>query len=205
MCDWFDETVGSLLRYLDNTGLAANTLVVFLADNGWIQNTGLDPLPSGWRFKFSPRSKRSANEGGIRTPIILRLPGTVGHAESETPVSSIDVAPTILKVAGLEPHSEMLGVDLLDPSAVDSRGAVFGDVYMHDVLDLSEPETSLKFRWCIQNRWKLIVPHSPNILDAELRLYNLESDPEEVDNLALAHPDLVEQLYNKIQNWWRVD
>jgi uncharacterized sulfatase len=205
MCEWFDETVGGLLEYLDERKFTRNTLVVFLADNGWIQNTGQDPLPSGWRFQFRPRSKRSANEGGIRTPIILRLPGTVGPAQSDTPVSSIDLAPTILAAAGLKPAPGMSGIDLLDAGAVVSREAIFGDVYTHDVLDHENPESSLKFRWCIQGQWKLIVPHRPNILDSELRLYDLSADPEETRNLASVRPDLVRGLYGRIQSWWRVE
>ena len=69
MCEWFDETCGQLLDRLDEKGVADNTLVIYVTDNGWIQN----PDSGG----YAPRSKRSPYEGGIRTPIMFRWPGKV--------------------------------------------------------------------------------------------------------------------------------
>jgi len=62
----FDRTVGELLDHLDREGLTESTLVVYVCDNGWIQN------PEGRRF--GPRSKLSPYDGGLRTPIMLRQP-----------------------------------------------------------------------------------------------------------------------------------
>ena len=64
MCEWFDETCGELLDFLDENKLADDTLVLFVTDNGWIQSTD-----SG---RYAPKSKRSQYDGGIRTPIMLR-------------------------------------------------------------------------------------------------------------------------------------
>lgn len=64
MCEWWDETVGELLAHLEEKKLAENTIVVYLADNGWLQLTDSP--------RFAPRSKRSPYEGGIRTPILVR-------------------------------------------------------------------------------------------------------------------------------------
>ncbi|GAH11600.1 unnamed protein product, partial [marine sediment metagenome] len=61
MCEWFDETVGQLLDCLDTRRLTANTLVLYVCDNGWIQQ------PNSSRY--APRSKRSRFDGGVRTPI----------------------------------------------------------------------------------------------------------------------------------------
>ena len=205
MCGWFDETVGELLKHLDLMNLTRNTLVLFAADNGWIQRTPGSPVPSGWDFSFAPRSKRSPNEAGIRTPVLLRWPGKITPGQSDSPISTIDLAPTILAAAGLEPTDQMPGIDLLDQTAVASRKVIFGDIYTHDVLDLDEPLASLKYRWCLRGPWKLIVPHSPNVIDAELSLFDVVSDPHETKNLASSHPQLVGRLYREIQNWWRID
>ena len=67
MCEWFDETCGQLLDFVKQQGLADNTLVVFLADNGWIQDAAGN--------NYAAKSKQSQYDGGLRTPIILRLPG----------------------------------------------------------------------------------------------------------------------------------
>src|SRR5436190_1644585 len=106
MCEWWDEQCGELLDHLEKQGLAENTLVVYLADNGWIQ----DPVAA----KYAPRSKRSPNEGGIRTPIILRWPAQLKLKQDNTSlVSSIDLAPTILAACGIDVPKEMQGVNLL--------------------------------------------------------------------------------------------
>ena len=153
MCEWFDQTCGQLLDYLDKRNLAESTLVVFLADNGWIQN----PDKGG----YAPKSKRSPYDGGLRTPIILRWPGHLAPRRDErTPVMSIDLAPTILAACGLRPTPEMQGVNLLDADALAGRKIIFGEVFTHSALDIHRPVTNLQYRWCIEGRWKLIVPHA---------------------------------------------
>ena len=64
MIEWFDETNAQLLGFLDAKGLRENTLVVYVADNGWVTN------PEQFD-RFLPRSKQSPDENGIRTPIIF--------------------------------------------------------------------------------------------------------------------------------------
>src|SRR5207253_6701648 len=118
-CEWWDETCGELLDYLDKQGLSDNTLVVYVTDNGWIQNPTAN--------NFAPRSKRSPNEGGIRTPIVLRWPGKLApRRDEQTLVSTIDLAPTILAACGVMPTTEMRGINLLDVAAgkSSSRDAV---------------------------------------------------------------------------------
>ena len=68
MIEWFDETCGALLGLLDREGLAENTIVLYVADNGWAQD------PDGPGFV---RSKRSPYDAGLRTPILVRWPGRV--------------------------------------------------------------------------------------------------------------------------------
>jgi uncharacterized sulfatase len=205
MCEWFDETVGGLLTYLDAHGLEQDTLVLFVTDNGWIQRTPKSVVPSAWNFRFEPKSKRSPNEGGIRTPIILRWPGRVPVKQVDTPVSSIDIAPTILESVGLSRSREMQGVNLADLAEVARRSEVFGAVFTHDVMDLTDPLASLKNRWVIQGNWKLIAPHSTNIRDSEIQLYDIVADPGETKNHAVERPQRTRQLHALIQQWWRVD
>ncbi|NNE93954.1 MAG: sulfatase-like hydrolase/transferase, partial [Verrucomicrobiales bacterium] len=88
MCEWFDETCGQLLQMIDEQGHRENTLVVYVCDNGWIQ----DPDRNG----YAPRSKQTPYEGGIRTPIMFRWPGKIPPAERDELASSIDIFPTIL-------------------------------------------------------------------------------------------------------------
>jgi uncharacterized sulfatase len=194
MVEWFDETCGQLVDHLDAKGIAEDTLVVYLSDNGWIQ----DPDAN----RYAPRSKQSQYDGGLRTPIILRRPGTIRPRESDRLASSIDLAPTILAAAGAKPTPDMPGVDLLDPSAVEARRAVFGEIFTHNAVDIHRPSTSLRYRWTIAGDWKLILPARRNEPDATVELYNLAADPSESKNLAEQEPSKVDELTRLINDWW---
>ncbi len=197
MCEWFDETCGQLLGHLDQKGLAENTIVVFLCDNGWIQDPHAD--------RFAPRSKQSPYDGGLRTPIVIRWPGKVKPGVSDRPVLSIDLAPTILAGVGLEPTPAMQGVDLRDEAAVARRPAIFGEVFTHDAVDLHRPASSLRDRWVVEGDWKLILPDPRNAPEGKVELFDLARDPSEAANLAGEHPEKVEHLRRLINDWWPAD
>ena len=195
MCEWFDETVGELLAHLDKSGLAQNTMVVFACDNGWVQQ------PNG--NLFAPKSKKSPYDGGLRTPILVRWPGHIEPARIETPVSSIDIAPTMLAAAGVTPKEPLPGLDLARLAAnggKPERTALFGATFHHDVADIDRPEASLEFRWCRSENWKLIQPHGPGAAE----LYDLKADPREEHNLAEQHPAKVTLLQQQLEHWWSV-
>jgi uncharacterized sulfatase len=197
MCEWFDRTCGELLDYLDKKDLSRSTLVVFLADNGWIQN----PDKGG----YAPKSKQSPYEGGLRTPIIVRWPGHLTPRRDErTPVVSIDLAPTILAACGLKPTPEMQGVSLLDSDALARRKAIFGEVFAHSAVDIHRPAANLRYRWSSDGRWKLILPYSANVPGARPELYDLLADPHETQDRAEARPDEVARLRRQIEAWWPV-
>jgi uncharacterized sulfatase len=194
MCEWFDETCGTLLDHLDRKGLAEETLVVYVCDNGWIQDPEAD--------RFAPRSKQSPYDGGLRTPIMVRLPGKVSARMSDRPVLSLDLAPTILAAAGLKPTPEMQGVNLLDDAAVENRRAIFGEVFEHNAVDIQRPVSSLRYRWVIADDWKLIQPAARNSADAEVKLFDLAHDPGEGRDLAGDRPGKVASLKTLIDDWW---
>ncbi len=194
MCEWFDETCGQLLEHLDNKEIADNTLVIYVCDNGWIQDPDAD--------RYAPRSKQSPYDGGLRTPIMVRWPGHVPPRMSDQLAISIDIAPTVLRALGLEPTSEMQGLNLLDEAALKERKAIFGEIFTHNAVDIHRPASSLRYRWVIEGDWKLILPAPQNEPDAKPELYNITDDPMERTNLAGEHPRKVEHLTKLINNWW---
>jgi uncharacterized sulfatase len=196
MCDWFDETIGDLLAKLEKNGQSRDTLVIYLHDNGWIQ----DPDSPN----FAPKSKRSPYDGGLRTPIIIKWPGHVKPGENDSLASSIDLAPTILHAVGAKPTSAMPGLDLLDPVAVKNRHAVFGEVFEHNAIDIHKPEANVQYRWVVDGHWKLIVPHAPNV-KGRPELYDLSKDPIEKTNLAAEQPGRVMELMKILDRWWKPD
>lgn len=188
MIEWFDETCGALLDHLDQQGLSDNTIVIYLADNGWKENN-TSPLRD---------AKRSPYEGGVRTPILVRWPGCIKPAVSGEPVMSIDLAPTILRAAGLEPSKQMQGVDLIELLArKTNRDCVFGAAYEHDMKDWDDAEKSLQARWVIEGgKWKLISRRKT------AELFDLSADPHEKNNLAGTNPDIVQRLTARMEKWW---
>jgi uncharacterized sulfatase len=193
MCEWLDETCGQLLDFLDERALTERTMVVFVVDNGWIQR----PDAPG----YAPRSKRTPYEGGVRTPILVRWPGHVPPGRHDVPVSSIDLAPTILRACGVAVPPELAGVDLraLARGEATARGPVFGAIFSHDVVDVDDPRASLLHRWSVDGRWKLIVP-----ADAarEAELYDVIADPHETDDRTAAEPEVVRAARRVLDGWW---
>ncbi|MFM7058171.1 MAG: sulfatase [Planctomycetota bacterium] len=216
MVEWFDETCGALLQHLETTGLADQTLVVYVTDNGWIQATPQMQLSSAWTHGFAPRSKHSVYQGGIRTPILYRLPGRIRPADHPQLASTLDVMPTVLQVAGLDVPADLPGIGLLpflSGQAELTRTTLCGEGYTHDVADLNDPSASLLTRWCISGPWKLILSwdtppdryefvHAGN--EKTPQLYNLEQDPEEQHNLAAQHPDIIIRLTQELARTWHV-
>lgn len=196
MCEWFDETCGQLIAFLDRKGQTDKTLIVFVVDNGWI-------APRAAGAQYAPRSKLSPYEGGVRTPILLSMPGTIAPGDYSTLVSSIDIAPTILSAAGLSKTPSMPGLNLLDVIArrgAGPRTAVFGEIFDHNVVDVDVPAAGLQFRWCIDRNWKLILP--ANWPDGA-ELYDVLADPFERSNRAAAEPEIVRRLTSELENWQR--
>ncbi|MEZ6017416.1 MAG: sulfatase-like hydrolase/transferase [Planctomycetota bacterium] len=187
MCTWFDETCGALLAHLDARGIADDTLVVLVVDNGWIQRPG--------GAGFAPRSKRSAYEGGVRTPIVLRWPGRIAPQRCDIPVSSVDLPATILAACGVAIPAAWPGVDLRGD--LSQRGPVFGAAFTHDVVELDQPVKSMLSRWVLRDPFKLIVSADPG---APCELYNVRADPAEES--PLDDQDTVRALRAELDRWW---
>lgn len=193
MIDWFDETCGELLGYLDKEGLAKDTIVLYLSDNGWIQS--LD------KPQFAPRSKQSPNEGGLRTPIMVRWPGHFAPKMSDVPVSSVDLFPTILTACGVEQPKNLPGLNLADEAAVSARKTLYGECFTHNFVDLNNPAPNLRWRWILEDGWKLIVP-APQNEKGEPELYHVADDPNEDKNLATTESARATALNAKLDAWW---
>ncbi len=197
MVEWFDETCGQVLDFLENRGLATNTVVAFVADNGWIT----DPRTG----RFAPRSKQSPYDGGLRTPIMVRWPGRLRpRRDDEHAVSSLDLMPTLGRAAGVRLPDNLPGIDLLDRRSVRRRGAVFGECYAHDAVDLDDVRRGLRWRWVVRGDWKLIAPAAWNEPGSAPELYRLNRDPLELVDRHAANPALGRRLGRDLDNWWPV-
>lgn len=198
MCEWFDETCGDLVKWLDDHGFRENTLIVYVVDNGWLQTNG--PVRNG--DQFLTRSKNTPYEDGVRTPIIFRRPGWIPAARKNDLVSTIDLAPTILAACNVPGPAKSQGINLLpvirEGKSLD-RHDVFGEIYLHDCVELGQPKLSVTHRWIRHDDWKLIL-HTRTNDPAEL--YRVTVDPHEKNNLAITDPDRVIELTKILDQRW---
>jgi uncharacterized sulfatase len=186
--EWFDRTCGALIDYLERTGRRANTIVAYTTDNGWIQ----DPERPN---RFAPRSKRTAYEGGVRTPIMISWPGHIKpRYDTQHLASNLDLWPTLAALLHTPVPASLRGINLTDAQAVARRQRILGEQYAHDVADVDQPTRSLEHRWMIDGWWKLIVPNSAHRPEGRPELYDLRHDPWETADLAGRHPRRVQRL-----------
>ena len=177
-----DRGVGMVLDKLEELELKENTLVFFLSDNGGASNNQSSNLPlKGF--------KGNKFEGGHRTPFILSWPARVpGGKQYDGLSSSLDIYATSIAVAGLEhsPGKPLDGVDLIP--------YVTG-------IDPTEPHEALfwrkeKMAAVRYGKYKLI-----RLDDYGYRLYNLENDLGEINDLSGSNPELLKKLISSLEMW----
>lgn len=182
-----DESIGALLEYLDKEGLTASTMVIYMGDNG---------------FSFGEHGlidKRHFYEESAKVPFLIRCPEIFGGNQTLEPmIQNIDVAPTILEVAGIRKPEQMHGnsiLPLLQGREVKWRDKVFYEYYWE--YDFPQTPTMHGIR---TNRFKLIRYHG--IWDTN-ELYDLQEDPNEMNNLIASpeHQAIVEELTADIYDW----
>ncbi|PHR95741.1 MAG: sulfatase [Blastopirellula sp.] len=208
MCEWFDETCGEIVDHLDDKGVRENTLIVYVCDNGWIQQSG--------KRGYAPRSKQTPYEGGVRTPIMFSWPGTLKPADRKELVSSIDLVPTMLAAAGVKAPSNLPGLNLL-PNMTQGkpikRDTIFGESFAHDIANLDNHEDTMLFRWAIRGDWKLLLTYDGVVNryktthpreEKRPQLFNLKDDPAEATNLAGKNPKVVKELAAALDDWYEV-
>jgi uncharacterized sulfatase len=200
MCEWFDESIGTLLNYLDQHQLAEDTIIVYVCDNGWIQTTAGDKTAT---LGLHPKGKRSPYEGGIRTPIMFRWKGHITpEMNTSDLVSSVDLTPTTLSLLKIKVDSQMDGINLTDKSQVASRDTIFGTIYEHDPLDMTDPRPSITHLWVIHQNRKLILPNTQRVRGGMVQMFDLQQDPQEEHNLADQAPADMLKLKATLTEWW---
>lgn len=212
MCEWFDETCGTLFEHLEVKGITQNTVILYICDNGWVAPSVRrdDPAQRDWN-QYALRSKGSPYENGIRTPILVSWPGQIAAARTAEFAQAIDLFPTIATIAGFQTPKGLPGVNLLDKQARQQRNSVFGETHSIHNMTVDNPDDTIQYLWCIEDKWKLIVRrHGKDTTNyirvhqwdkAPVRLYHIQEDPHESLDLADQHPEIVARLRRKISEW----
>jgi N-sulfoglucosamine sulfohydrolase len=204
-----DDNVGKVLDEIAAQGLADNTVVIFMTDNG----------------RPFPRCKTTLYDSGIKSPLIIRWPGKVRTAGvCQSLLSSVDIAPTILEIAGVMPPVQFQGTSflkVLTQPETRIREAAFSEHNWHDFEARGRSVRTERFKY-IRNEY----PDLPNTPPAdavrsltfqsmrklrdegklkgiqttcftkplpEEELYDIQADPHELKNLA-ADPKFAAEL-----------
>jgi len=167
-----DIGIGRILATLDEQGLRDNTLVVFVSDNGAPRRTGSNVPLRGY--------KSSVDEGGIRTPAIVRWPKRVpAGVKLDQPIAIIDLFPTIAAALNL-PLTAELKID-----GVNQWPAIAGGKTLPRPAFLVASSDIALF----DGDWKLVETNA-----GQRTLYNLKADISEAKDLLSAQPELAAKL-----------
>ena len=224
MVDYMDEQILRVFDYLKETGEYDNTMILFFSDNGAngasriaypgqteeflnsfdnsLDNRGLVnsyvEMGPGWaQASMSPSRmfKAFTSEGGIRSPLIVKLPGTMANGGSMANefVHVRDIMPTILDVAGVSHGADfdgravrpMQGESVLDYFAGEAEAPYDGAAQVgYELFGLKA---------YFDGDWK-ILKMPPPFASGEWALYNLAEDPAELNDLGTNHPQKLEDM-----------
>ncbi len=192
-----DDGIGRVVEELTKHKLLDNTLIVMTSDNGaplkmTKPDSPIDKDAGGWDGSLNEPwvgEKGMLSEGGIRVPMIWSLPSQLPSGKIyEWPVSTLDIAPSVLQLAGgnlSEVKDQFDGIDLI--AAMN---------------DIQNPSTrTLYFRFwdqaaIRQGKWKYIF-----VGDGQRYLFDLEDDQHEHKNLHDQHPELATKLHEDLEAW----
>lgn len=213
MIDHLDQSVGRVMAKLDELGIADNTLVVFLSDNGGLTRVwDNSPLRGG---------KGQLYEGGLRVPMIVRWPGRIQAGTTcRTPVHVVDFFPTFLEIAGgtMKGDQVLDGVSLLPllrQTGHPDRAAIYSHHPEYVVAFAKTPCSMIR-----KGDYKLIhyfgdyldptgcEPKAGTlsgrfVLGTRNELFNLAEDLSEQHDLADRMPEKVAELMADLRAWWK--
>lgn len=201
MISAIDDGVGQVVETLTKHGLLDNTLIVMTSDNGaplkmTKPDTPINGDPCGWDGSLNDPwvgEKGMLSEGGIRVPMIWSLPSQLPSGKTyHWPVSTLDIAPSMLQLAGGDLAAAML----------DEANRFDGVDQITLMNDIQNPSTrTLFFRFWDQaairkGKWKHIF-----VGDGRRYLFDLEGDQHEHQNLASEHPELTNKMHDSLKSW----
>lgn len=186
-----DENIGRLLRKLEDLNLDENTIIIFTSDNGGLSTsegspTCNSPLRAGKGWLY---------EGGIRVPLIIKIPGAKKMlSEISAPVSSVDFFSTIIEMThSSDPKTATDGVSLvplLKTGKLKERPLFWH--YPHYSNQGVEPGSAVRL-----GKYKLI----DNFEKERQELYDLEKDLSETTDISKSNPQKSKELYGLLKEW----
>ena len=195
MVDSMDQAIGRVLDTLDSEGIAENTIVLFLSDNGGFYGFGANNRPLRGE-------KMTVFEGGIRVPAVIRWTEQIPKQSVNHQVLSVmDIVPTLANAINMDLSTSrpIDGINAWpltqEPTFTNRDKALF--------FVAEQPTASPFYYAVIRDEWKLIQVIEEDLYTKTVKnlLFNIHHDPNEKKNLAKKHPKKVAELSNSIADW----
>ena len=217
MIENIDDNVGRVTEKLEELGLAENTLVIFMSDNGpRNRRTKNDTYPGRWVANLRG-TKTSVYDAGIRVPFYVQWPGVIPAEQTTATMGTIiDILPTVLDVAGVDAPDDLKidGQSLLPLWTENKMEGIKDRAFITQMHYGPTPFKYMHFA-VRQQKYKLVSPHDfphgilyqpkddelEDVL-ANLELYDVESDPSERLDIASKNPEIVEELLAVYEDWF---
>nr|WP_321405765.1 sulfatase [uncultured Carboxylicivirga sp.] len=208
-----DAAIGDVCNTLTELGIRKNTIIIFSSDNGpWVKysNTpeskyGDTRLQVGYAAPFRD-GKGSTYEGGLRVPGIISWPACIqGNRNEQTPISTLDILPTIFAITGVKLPDDHFtdGRDIRPLLMPDQYKEDLGEFKFFYSYDVNQPNAVRKGPWKLHIR---IGSQTGNNYGYEASkekplLFQIEKDLNEKVNVADQHPEIVADLLNEIETY----
>ena len=194
LCESLDHEMGRLVKFLDDNGLAENTLVVFTSDHGEL---------AGSHGKYR---KGEPEDESLHVPLLIRLPGRIAEQETQTLINSIDLMPTMMSLCGLSEPATCTGSDLSGAVLGDAKAPSVESLYCEGKVNAptagktGNSSQQTPWRALVTERYKLAARVDFGEVDG---LFDLQEDPFELRNLAgkPEHKRLEEELVAELRDW----
>lgn len=186
-----DHSIGLVLDALKKMNLEENTLVIFLSDNGAMKNWdskneygGVHESNPVLGSNFPLRDWKTSNyEGAIRVPAIVYWKNHLVPQKNNNYIAITDLMPTLLSLLGTEIPKAVEGKNVW-PTILDSKKTTTHDLYIRGHIQES----------LIRQPWKIIRSRHADDSPASFELYNIETDPEEKQNVLLENATIANQM-----------
>ena len=190
------ENLGKLLHKLEELSLTENTIFIFMTDNG--QSDYKLPRDGPFYYNAGMRGvKASAYEGGHRVPCFIRWPegGITGGKDITQLTAHFDLMPTLIELCQLE-----------NRHAIDFDGKSLAPLLRDNGLNWRERTLFVDFQGAVEipEKWvrSAVMTEQYRLIDGQ-ELYDIKNDPSQKNDIAEAHPEVVEKLRKEYEQWWK--
>lgn len=197
MIETLDDTVGLLMKKLDELELTRNTIVIFTSDNGMLHVLESPDSPAAGYEPFQRAGKGFLYDGGLSVPLYVHWPAVIpsGLESNESTVMLTDLMPTLLDAAGIDRSKTTGPLDGISLMNLWSGEKITPTLYWHFphyTNQGSRPASAIR-----ENGWKLIE----HLEDGSVELYHLNEYVAEVVDVAKSEPERVKDLREKLDRW----